>query len=142
MAFEMRPFNNSFFDMKPGDVFKDFGRPFFSEDRNQMMKTDITEHEDSYMVEAELPGMNKEDINIEFDRGILTISGKQSVDNEATDDEGKVIHRERSVSNIKRQFSFENIEEAEIDAKFDNGILNITLQKTQNKGSLKRIEIK
>lgn len=142
MAFEMRPFNNSFFDMKPGDVFRDFGRPFFTEDKNQMMKTDITEREDSYMVEAELPGMSKDDINIEFDRGMLTISGNQSVDNEATDDEGRVIHRERSVSNIRRQFSFEGIDEAEIDAEFDNGILNITLPKTQGAGRSRRIEIK
>lgn len=68
--------------------------------------------------------MDREGINIEFDQGVLIISGNRSVDNEATDDEGSVIHCGRSVSNIKRQFSFDGIDEAEIDAEFDNGILN------------------
>ena len=141
MAFEMKPFNNSLFDMSSGDMFKDFGRRFFADFPDQGMKTDIREIEDSYVVEAELPGIDKENINIGFNNGILTIEGQQSVDNEAKDENGKVIHSERSYNNIKRQFNFDHIDETNISANFDNGILNITLPKSNSETSSKRIEI-
>ncbi|WP_020006554.1 Hsp20/alpha crystallin family protein [Salinicoccus albus] len=141
MAFEMKPFNNSLFDMSSSDMFKDFGRRFFADFPKQGMKTDIREVEDFYVVEAELPGIDKENINIEFNSGILTIEGQQSVDNEAKDENGKVIHSERSYNNIKRQFNFEHIDETGISANFDHGILNITLPKSNSETSSKHIEI-
>jgi len=88
-----------------------------------------------------LPGIDKENINIGFNNGILTIEGQQSVDNEAKDENGKVIHSERSYNNIKRQFNFDHIDETNISANFDNGILNITLPKSNSETSSKRIEI-
>jgi HSP20 family protein len=100
MAFEMKPFNNSIFDVNPSDFFKDFGHQFFDQFPSQNIKTDITELEDAYELEAELPGMDKENIQLQFDNNILTIVGKQTVENEAQDDEGHVIQRERSYSNV------------------------------------------
>jgi HSP20 family protein len=141
MAFEMKPFNNSLFDMVPGDVFKDFGRQFFQQFPEGYMKSDIRELENSYVVEAELPGIDKDNINIEFDNGVLTIEGKQSSSNEEKDDTGRVIHSERNYSNFKRQFSFGEIDEENISANFDNGILKISLPKTETNDKSKRIEI-
>ncbi|MCU5745285.1 Hsp20/alpha crystallin family protein [Staphylococcus sp. SQ8-PEA] len=130
MGFDMRPFNNSFFNTDPSDFFRDVGRQFFDQfPSTGGITTDVKELEDSYLVEAELPGMSKENISLNFENNVLTIEGKQSVENSEEDTNGRVIHRERSVNDVKRQLSFDNIQEDGIKASYDNGILNITLPK-------------
>jgi HSP20 family protein len=141
MAFEMKPFNNSFFDVNPSDFFKDFGRQFFDQFPSQNIKTDITELDDAYEVEAELPGMDKENIQLQFDNSILTIAGKQTVENEEQDDEGRVIQRERSYSNVSRQFSFNNINKDNITASYNNGMLHVKLPKSQQEDTSSNIQI-
>ncbi|BCU53071.1 HSP20 family protein [Staphylococcus auricularis] len=132
MGFEMRPFNNSFFDINPNDFFKDFGRQLAGQfPGNQSIKTDITELDDKYVVEAELPGMSKENISLNFEDNVLTIEGKQEVDNKEEDENGRVIHRERSFSNVSRQFSFDDVDQDNISASYENGMLNITLPKIE-----------
>ncbi|PTJ79134.1 Hsp20/alpha crystallin family protein [Staphylococcus kloosii] len=141
MAFEMKPFNNSFFDVNPSDFFKDFGRQFFDQFPSQNIKTDIKELDDAYEVEAELPGMDKDNIQLQFDNNILTIAGKQTVENEEQDDEGRVIQRERSYSNVSRQFSFNNIDKDNITASYNNGMLHVKLPKSQQKDTSSNIQI-
>src|SRR5699024_12815362 len=67
------------------------------------IKTDVKELEDAYILEAELPGMEKENINLQFEDNILTIEGKQSFENNKKDENGRIIHQERSFSDVKRQ---------------------------------------
>ena len=141
MAFEMKPFNNSFFDVNPSDFFKDFGRQFFDQFPSQNIKTDITELDDAYEVEAELPGMDKDNIQLQFDNNILTIAEKQTVENEEQDDEGRVIQRERSYSNVSRQFSFNNLDTDNIIASYNNGMLHVKLPKSQQKDTSSNIQI-
>lgn len=141
MAFEMKPFNNSFFDVNPSDFFKDFGRQFFDQFPSQNIKTDIKELDDAYEVEAELPGMDKDNIQLQFDNNILTIAGKQTVENEEQDDEGRVIKRERSYSNVSRQFSFNNIDKDNITASYNNGMLHVKLHKSQQEDTSSNIQI-
>lgn len=141
MAFEMKPFNNSFFDVNPSDFFKDFGRQFFDQFPSQNIKTDIKELDDAYEVEAELPGMDKDNIQLQFDNNILTIAGKQTVENEEQDDEGRVIQRERSYSNVSRQFSFNNIDKDNITASYNNGMLHVKLHKSQQEDTSSNIQI-
>ena len=95
----------------------------------QVPLSDIKELDDSYVVEAELPGMKKENISLNFENNVLTIEGKQTEENNEEDNNGRVIHRERSVRDVKRQFSFNNIQEDAIKASYDNGMLNVTLPK-------------
>lgn len=60
MAFEKKPFNNSIFDVNPSDLFKDFGKQIFDQFPNQaQIKSDVTELEDYYLIEAELPGIKR-----------------------------------------------------------------------------------
>lgn len=126
MGFEMKPF----FNMEPSDLFKDVGRQFFDQFPSAGgITTDIKELDDSYVVEAELPGMKKENISLNFENNVLTIEGKQTEENNEEDNNGRVIHRERSVRDVKRQFSFNNIQEDAIKASYDNGMLNVTLPK-------------
>ena len=86
MAFNMKPFDNSFFDANPSDLFRDFGRQFFDQfPGSNSIKTDVKELEDAYVVEAELPGMKKENINLQFENNVLTIEGKQAFENNKED---------------------------------------------------------
>ncbi|GAB3068125.1 Hsp20/alpha crystallin family protein [Salinicoccus sesuvii] len=140
MAYEPRP-SNSLFDMNPSDIFRDFGRQLFPQLPESTMKTDIREYDTTYVLEAELPGIEKKNINIEYTNGILSISANQSTDNEVKNDLGRIIHRERSLSTIKRQFTFDNIREDGITADFSNGVLKVTLPKTSRAMHSKRIEI-
>lgn len=130
MTFEKKPFNNPLFDVNPSDLFKDFGRQFFEQfPGNTSIKTDVKELDDQYVVEAELPGFEKENITLEFENNLLTIEGKQTTENKSEDDNGQVTHQERSVNDVKRQFTFNNVDENAIKAAYDKGVLNVILPK-------------
>ncbi|MCG7338141.1 Hsp20/alpha crystallin family protein [Staphylococcus sp. ACRSN] len=143
MAFEKKPFNNSIFDVNPSDLFKDFGKQIFDQfPNNTQIKSDVSELEDYYLIEAELPGIKKENISLAFDKNVLTIEAKQTQLNNEEDSAGKIIHQERSYSDLKRQFTFDNVDEQKISAAHDNGILRVTLPKLpdqENKAT--RIEV-
>ena len=129
MAFNMKPFDNSFFDANPSDLFRDFGRQFFDQfPGSNSIKTDVKELEDAYVVEAELPGMKKENINLQFE-------------NNKEDENGRIIHQERSFSDVKRQYQFDNVDENGIKAAYENGMLNVTLPKKEKKESSYNIQI-
>lgn len=129
MAFQLKPFNHSIFDMNPSDFFKDFEQGLML---SQAFKTDISEREDAYVVSAELPGMAKSDIHVDFDNNILTIAAAHTENNEKENEDGVIVHRERRTSSVKRQFTFNNIERDTIHASYDNGVLEITLPKLQH----------
>ncbi|UXR86917.1 Hsp20/alpha crystallin family protein [Staphylococcus felis] len=129
MAFQVKPFNNSFFDVNTTDIFKALDNVFSN---HQSMTTDIKELEDRFVVEAALPGMNKKDINIHFDQNILTIEARHHSEHHQNDEEGRWIQRERQTSHMKRQFTFNHIDRDHIKASYTNGMLNITLPKLNN----------
>lgn len=85
--------------------------------------------------------MDKDNIQLQFDNNILTIAGKQTVENEEHDDAGRVIQRERSYSNVSRQFSFNNIDKDNITASYNNGMLHVKLPKTQQEDTSSNIQI-
>lgn len=76
MANNMIPRRSDLFDMTPFNFFEDFGRNFFEGFKGNMVKTDIHETDNEYLLEAELPGIPKENIQINYENGILTIEGK------------------------------------------------------------------
>ncbi|MEJ7542001.1 Hsp20/alpha crystallin family protein [Staphylococcus intermedius] len=130
MAFDMRPFNHSFFNMEPSDFFKDFGRHMLDDAfTTSHIKTDIKELDDAYVVEAELPGMDKENIQLKFENNVLTITAQHSVEDRKEDEEGRMIRQERHFSNMQRSFTFNNVDENNIKASYQNGMLNVTLGK-------------
>ena len=133
MAYDIKPFGRDYFDMTPSELFRDFGRQFFSNfPDEQSIKTDISEKDDRYELKAELPGFSKDQIDISYENGMLIISAENNQVNEEKDDEGKVIQKERSYSNVKRMYSLNNIDEDNIEAKFEDGILSVDLPKTEN----------
>lgn len=115
--------------------FWDFSRRFFDDALGQSFgdsgsfKTDIIEKDDAYLVEAELPGMSKENIELDFKDNVLSISAKQETATEESDEDRNYIRRERSTRSFSRQFILQDIDEDSIKARFENGILEVTLPK-------------
>lgn len=104
-----------------------------------MPSVDISETDTQFEVSVVLPGLNKEDITINLEKGTLTISGERKLNKE---EEGKNYHRvETPYGKFSRSFYLpETIDEETISATYDSGILNITINKSEEKAK-KQIEI-
>lgn len=127
----------------PSKFFESFFNDSFSPatymNMNQM-KVDVKENEKEYIVEAELPGASKDDINIELNNDRLTISVER---NEETKDERQnYIRRERKYGSMSRSFYVDNVDAEKVTAGFENGLLSISLpKKEEGKGRSNRIQI-
>ena len=118
-----------FFD----DMFDDFKM-------DDKMKCDIYEKDDIYNVEVDIPGIKKEDIKIEFNKGTLTITAESK--KEEIDKSRKYLHRERKMyGKVQRSFYLGDIDEENIKAKFNDGILKIGVPKKQEEETKKLIDI-
>lgn len=94
---------------------------------NKFMKLDIKETASNYEIEVELPGVNKENINVSVSDDILTISVNKI---EETSTEGtKYIKKERRFGEYKRSFAIPNIDPDQITANYHNGILKLNIMK-------------
>ena len=133
--------NSDTYSMTPFDFFEDFSRNLFNDFKSNLIKTDIHETDNEYLVEAELPGIPKENIQITYEDGVLTISGQQQTDSVDEDKKGKLIRSERSLTSVQRQYLLENVKEDEIKASYSDGILKVTLPKDSNKEIKKSIPI-
>ncbi len=134
------PKRNSF------DLLDDFfDDSFFTRKEKNLMKTDIREKKDKYIVEVDLPGYDKKNINLSLENGYLNIKAKTEK-NEEYKDEGKYLHKERFYGECSRSFYVgEEIEEKDIKAEFKDGILCIELPKKEiakEDKTIKQIEIK
>ena len=128
------------------DLFDDFfDDGFFSRKEKNLMKTDIREMKDKYVIDIDLPGFSKENINLSLNKGYLEISAKVDEENNSNDDE-KYVRRERFYGECSRSFYVgEDITEEDINAEFKNGILKIEVPKfddTKKSEEIKQIEIK
>ena len=128
------------------DLFDDiFGDTFFRKSESKMMKTDIREDKDNYVIDIDLPGFDKKNIKIDVTDGYLTINAK--VNNEDNEKKGgKYIRKERYFGECSRSFYVgDDVKPEDITANFKNGILTLEVPKVENKGKLpekKYIEIK
>ena len=115
------------------EMFRD---PFFTEGENKLMKTDIKEKKDKYLIDIDLPGYEKEGIKIEIQDGYLTVHAK--VDKVEDDKEkGKYVRKERYTGECSRSFYVgDNIKEEDIKAKFRNGTLTLEIPKKEDKKEL------
>ena len=127
------------------DLFDEmFNDPFFTRGESKLMKTDIKEKGDKYLLEVDLPGYEKEDIKIEMEDGYLTIHASTNKNIEENDKESKYVHKERYVGECSRSFYVgEDISEEDIKASFKNGTLKLELPKKEAKSidNKKYIEI-
>ena len=121
----MIPRRKNEFDLL-GEMFED---PFFSEHESKIMKTDIKEKKDKYLIDVELPGYQKENIKIDVEDGYLTVHAEISSDNEEKED-GEFLRRERYIGSCSRSFYVgTEVQSEDIKASFKNGMLKIEVPK-------------
>jgi len=101
---------------------------------NGLMKTDVKETEDSFMIEMDLPGFKKEDVKAQVKDGYLVIEAVKNADTEEKEENGKYIRRERFYGTCKRSFYVgEQLTEEDIKAKFEDGVLTLCFPKEVKK---------
>ena len=126
------------------DLFDDFFEDdFFPRKERNLMKTDIREKDDKYLVDVDLPGFEKENINLSLENGYLNIHAKVEK-NEENGKKEKYFRRERFFGECSRSFYVgEDIKEEDIHAEFKNGILKLEIPKKDQKklNTSKQIEI-
>ncbi|MGM0414353.1 MAG: Hsp20/alpha crystallin family protein [Bacillota bacterium] len=141
--FDLVPFRRRSREMQGQDPMESLINSFFDDSFTSMaanFKADIIEKEDKYVIEAELPGMHKDDIELEIDNDRLTISANQT--QEVKEEEENYIRRERRSGSYQRSFYIDNVNEDDIKASYDNGILKIDLPKEEpTKPKRRAIEI-
>ncbi|WP_296127135.1 Hsp20/alpha crystallin family protein [uncultured Anaerococcus sp.] len=124
--------------------FYDMVDSFFNSSMNtdvfeSSFKLDVSEDEDKFLVEAEMPGIEKDSIDIDFDRGQLTLTVNSHT--EHSDEKKNYIHKERKSTRMTRSMYFGDIDEENIKAKLDKGILEIEIPKRKEEKTNKKIEI-
>ncbi len=129
---------NPFREME--DILERFGRtnrPLMEPDMDISVPdwsptVDIEENDDAYKIKAEMPGVKKNDMEVNYDNGILTIKGEKS--EEKIEDRGKVHRTECSYGSFARSFSLpEGVKEDKINASYKDGILLLTIPKAEEK---------
>lgn len=139
--FEIIPRNtlNPFVSFNPFREMEEFEKRFFSfpETRTrqslEMFRTDIREEEGKFILEADLPGFEKKDINVNLEGDYLTIKAERKSESEEKDDSRNYVRRERSYGSYARSFDVSGIETENISAKYENGVLVLTLPKKEEK---------
>lgn len=131
--FDLIPFGNRFFaTYDPFREFDEIERRMFGTP-TPALKTDIRETEQSYILEADLPGFSREEIHAEIRDGVLTLRAEHKKDDGEKDKDGNYIRRERSYTSYQRRFSLDGIKADEISAAFRDGVLTLTLPKEEPK---------
>lgn len=129
-----RPETTSFMD--------DFFRPFFGLDNfTSTFSVDVKDEGDKYVLEADLPGVKREDVNVDVNDGVLTISAEWNTEKKDERRHGYVINERRS-GRASRSFTLENVKENEISAEYKDGVLCLTMPKiNETEKVARRIEI-
>ena len=113
---------------------RDIDRKLYGRNAAREMKTDVHEHEDHFEVDIDLPGFKKEELTLNLENGYLTVGAAKGLDEENTTKKGRVIRQERWSGAMQRSFYVgEGVTEEDITAKFENGVLSLTIPKKEAK---------
>ena len=119
------PFEKDFFGGK---------NPLYGKHAKNMMKTDVRETENGYELDIDLPGFKKDEITAQLKDGYMTISASKGLDKDKKDKEGRYIRRERYAGAMSRSFYVgEGVTEEDIHAKYEDGILKLSVPKKDKK---------
>ena len=121
---------DDWFDFPSERDFFGSHNPVFGKHAKNLMRTDIRETDTSYELDVDLPGFKKEDIKAQVENGYLTISAAKGVDKKEDDKKGQYIRQERFSGACSRSFYVgDNVTEQDITAKFEDGILKLSIPK-------------
>ncbi len=141
--FNLMPYTHGRREFDPFREFEKLEREMFSATRPFGFKTDIKDLGESFLLEAELPGFKRENINVEISEGKLTISAERGEENEEKSESGEVIHRERAYGAFVRSFDISSVDEESISASYVDGILSLELpKKKEEKPKSRKLDIK
>lgn len=122
-----------FFDDSLEKEFFGTHNPLYGKHAKNLMKTDVKDVNDHYEVAVDLPGFQKDEVNVELENGYLTISAAKGLDKDQKDDEGHYIRQERYSGSCSHSFYVGDIQPEDIHAKYEDGILKLTLPKADQK---------
>ena len=127
-------FGENLFDIWMDFPFEDefFGKknPLYGKHEKNLMKTDVRETKDGYEVDVDLPGFKKDNISAQLQDGYLTISASKGLDKDEQEKDGTYIRKERYSGSMSRSFYVgEGVTQDDVHAKFEDGILRLSLPK-------------
>ena len=121
---------DDWFDFPSERDFFESHNPVFGKHAKNLMRTDIRETDTSYELDVDLPGFKKEEIKAQVENGYLTISAAKGVEKKEDDKKGQYIRQERFSGACSRSFYVgDNVTEQDITAKFEDGILKLSIPK-------------
>ena len=131
-------FGENLFDEFFDDDFMRFpawgGRnPLYGKRARNLMKTDVRETDGSYELDVDLPGFKKDEIAVELQDGYLSIRAAKGLDKDEKDKKGKYIRQERYAGACSRSFYVGDVETKDVSARYEDGILKISLPKEAKK---------
>ena len=126
-------FNDDFMDFPFEKEFFGKKNPLYGKHAKNMMKTDVRETDDTYEVDIDLPGFKKDQIDIRIENGYMTVSTAKGLDKDEKDKDGKYIRRERYAGSMSRTFYVGDIKAEDVKAKYEYGILKVTMPKKDQK---------
>jgi len=110
--------------------------------KGKLMKTDIEEKDGEFLVTVDMPGINKENVKVSLKNGYLTVGYKQNEAEENKDEKRHFIRKERYFGEGERTFYLGEVESSKVEAKMENGILNIVVPKLVKEEDSNLIEVK
>ena len=138
-------FGRDLFDDWFNDPFGAIGfpehHPFYGSRGKSMMKTDIRETENGYELDIDLPGFKRDEITVDLKDGCLTVSAAKGLDKDEEDRKGRYIRQERYAGACSRSFYVGDVEPDQVTAKYEDGILRISMPKEAKKELPKRSTI-
>ena len=127
-------FDELFDDDFPMIPMRSIRNPLYGKNAKNLMKTDVRETDNTYELDIDLPGFKKDEVQLDLKDGYLTISAAKGLDKDQEDKKGKYIRQERYAGACSRSFFVgEGIEPRDVSAKFEDGILRVSLPKQVKK---------
>jgi HSP20 family protein len=134
--------NTGFLD----DFFREFApgffvRPLHGDRLPSQIKLDVTEADGAFKVQAEIPGVKKDDIQVSIDGDLVSLRAEVQQEDSKTE-EGKFVHSERYYGAVSRTFQLPaEVDESKAKARYENGVLKLTLPRKEGGRSQRRIAI-
>ncbi|MDR3728689.1 MAG: Hsp20/alpha crystallin family protein [Oscillospiraceae bacterium] len=111
----------------------DGSNALYGKHAKNLMKTDVRETEDTYEVDIDLPGFKKDEIKVDLKDGYLTVSAAKGLDKDENDKKGRYIRQERYAGACSRSFYVGDMEPEDVSAKYEDGILKLSMPKQAKK---------
>ena len=115
--------------------------PLYGKHAKNLMKTDVRETDECYELDVDLPGFQKDEIHVDLKDGYLTIRAAKGLDKDTQDKKGKYIRQERYAGACSRSFYVGDVKPEDVSAKYEDGILRISMPKQAKQELPKRSTI-